>query len=409
MRFIFSLYLCFSISLLGFSQVHIGRLNHTNSKAVLDLENDVQGSLLLDFRLSEPDVLIKKPGGMLYYFDGMLYLSQGGIFPKWNVISPWVFNGNNSDGVSYPYFGRSGIGIGINTHAVGYNPALDYNYPTNFHVAQFSKEVTDDTFKSSSLLIGDTVSSSLNPNYEYLLIDNDEILTKKASGDAGVLKLQEFEGGKVFVGDEVSNSASLNVFGKVKERTGNIQPSSSVIMWYGDTTSTNFINGLGIGRMTGWGICNGKTYTYNGNNTETPNLQGRFTVGAGTRANKVENSTSTTAISFTQKTYGGLDQIFQHANEVAEHLHGPGNLETGNNDNTTHNHNHDIMKGSDSGSGLDDGGEQGVSESSKSLETRSGGDHTHSLTGGLDYTANPSAAMPNLPEYYVVVYLMKLK
>ena len=145
----------------------------------------------------------------------------------------------------------------------------------SLHVAQNGREVVSGSSKSSAILIGDVGSTS-----DYMLIDNDEIMVKNALGNPGVLKLQEMNNSQVDVGASNSNSATLNVYGKVKENGGNIQPSNTNIMWTGDVAAY-FPSGLGTGRMQGWALCNGGTYSYNATNYTTPNLQGQFIIGEG--------------------------------------------------------------------------------------------------------------------------------
>ena len=220
-----ALLFCFEYS----AQVHIGLLGNSDNHTVLDLNNQDNLGLLLD-TAGPIDINSIKPEGMLYYNKGYLWLSQSSSKPKWNVLSPWIYDGNPLNGTMFPNKGKSGVGIGINTQSTTYNSSPPYNYPANLHVAQNGREVVSGSSKSSAILIGDVGSTSA-----YMLIDNDEIMVKNASGDAGVLKLQEMEGvgtnkPQVDIGASNSNSATLNVYGKVKENGGNIQPSNTLIL-----------------------------------------------------------------------------------------------------------------------------------------------------------------------------------
>jgi hypothetical protein len=269
-------------------------------------------------------------------------------------------------------------------------------------VAQNGREIVSGSSKSSAILIGDVGSTS-----DYMLIDNDEIMVKNASGDAGVLKLQEMEGAgtnkpQVDIGASNSNSATLNVYGKVKENGGNIQPANTIIMWTGDV-ATYFPSGLGTGRMEGWAICDGATHTYNGTNYTTPNLQGQFIMGEGSSGGE----------SFSKGDIGGVDEIYQSENEIGKHNHDKGTLATGNAGDHYHTYNYSV--GTDSGSGISDGSTGGVtlSQGGTSETTPDGedGDHSHNINGNVanNSYSGGQQAMPNIPPYYVVVYLMKLK
>ena len=393
----FALSLCFEF-LAQDKGVHIGDIGKSDSTTVLDLNNQDNLGLLLD-SAGPIDINSIKPEGMLYYNNGYLWLSQSSTVPKWNVFSPWIYDGNHLNGTLFPNTGKSGVGIGINTQNPTYNSSPSYNYSANLHVAQNGREVVSGSSMSSAILIGDVGSTS-----DYMLIDNDEIMVKNASGDAGVLKLQEMNGAVVDIGVSTSNSATLNVYGKVKENGGNIQPSNTIIMWTGDV-ATYFPSGLGTGRMEGWALCNGGTYSYNATNYTTPNLQGQFIMGEGSSGGE----------SFSKGDSGGADEIYQSVNEIGKHNHDKGTLATGSAGSHYHTYNYSI--GDDDGSGISDGGTGGVTTSSGGSSTTtanpasSDGDHSHPLNGSV---ANNSysgfqQAMPNIPPYYVVVYLMKLK
>ena len=400
-----ALLFCFQYS----AQVHIGLLGNSDNHTVLDLNNQDNLGLLLD-TAGPIDINSIKPEGMLYYNKGYLWLSQSSSIPKWNVLSPWIYDGNPLNGTMFPNKGKSGVGIGINTQSSTYNSSPPYNYPANLHVAQNGREVVSGSSKSSAILIGDVGSTS-----DYMLIDNDEIMVKNALGNPGVLKLQEMNNSQVDVGASNSNSATLNVYGKVKENGGNIQPSNTIIMWTGDV-ATYFPSGLGTGRMQGWALCNGGTYSYNATNYTTPNLQGQFIIGEGVNPIITDNGgvlTFSGSESFSKGGFGGVDEIYQSENEIGKHQHSSGTLATGSAGSHSHTYNYSI--GDDGGSGISDGGTGGVTTSSggSSTTTSDGedGDHSHPLIGSVanNSYSGSQQAMPNIPPYYVVVYLMKLK
>ena len=140
------------------AQVKIGDANVPDPNAILDLTNGLDLGLLFDINSSIIDTAIAFPEGNIHYFGGNLFLSQNTNFPKWNVISPWVFDGDTMNGVSYPSIGRSGVGIGVNTLSSTYNPASGVdNYATNLHIGFGNKEVLNGLVgdKSSVILIAD--------------------------------------------------------------------------------------------------------------------------------------------------------------------------------------------------------------------------------------------------------------
>ena len=402
----FALSLCFeSLAQDYFKGVHIGTPGKSDSTTVLDLNNQDNLGLLLD-SAGPIDINSIKPEGMLYYNNGYLWLSQSSTVPKWNVFSPWIYDGNPLNGTLFPNTGKSGVGIGINTQSPTYNSSVPYNYSANLHVAQNGREIVSGSSMSSAILIGDVGSTS-----DYMLIDNDEIMVKNASGDAGVLKLQEMNDAGVDIGVSTSNSATLNVYGKVKENGGNIQPANTIIMWTGDV-ATYFPSGLGTGRMEGWALCNGGTYSYNATNYTTPNLQGQFIVGEG--QNRITTNaggalTYGASETLIKGNYGGVDELLQAPDELGKHSHGSGSLSMGYAG--SHHHTYKYSEGSDSGSSVSVGDEDGVTDEGGRSDTSDEGAHTHELNGNVadnSYSGNQQA-MPNIPPYYVVVYLMKLK
>jgi microcystin-dependent protein len=157
--------------------------------------------------------------------------------------------------------------------------------------------------------------------------------------------------------------------------------------------------------MEGWALCDGQTHTYNAIDYDTPNLQGQFIMGEGSSGGE----------SFSKGDFGGVDEIYQSQNEIGKHQHSSGTLATGSAGSHSHTYNYSI--GDDDGSGISDGGTGGVTTSSGGSSTTtanpasSDGDHSHDINGNVadNSYSGYQQAMPNIPPYYVVVYLMKLK
>ena len=396
------------------SQVKIGDANAPDENAILDLNNNLDLGLLFNINSSIIDTAIAFPEGNIHYFGGNLFLSQNTNFPKWNVISPWVFNGDTMNGVSYPSIGRSGIGIGINTLSSTYNPASGVdNYATNLHIGFGNKEVLNvGGTKTAAILIADDSSATGNPNYLTMLMDNDEILVKTNSGNPASLKIQDHLNASVQVGQNISNTSDLNVYGKVKENGGYVQPSKSIIMWNGNSSdNTLFIQsgsteGLGTGEMYGWAICNG--------NNGTPNLSGKFIVGEGSRNDiiRANNGSTITGGASNYAVLGsqGASLVMQQANQVATHKHGNSGLTHGNVD-ASANHNHHYHRSVESSGGDIDNccsENDGLVANPSDSYTGSAGSHSHTFSGSTATNSGTQQGMPNRPSYYVVVYLMKL-
>ena len=397
------------------AQVRIGSNDEPNSNAILDLNNNFNGGLGLD-STSSPNVADAKPAGMLYYGasvngpwnpEGNLYLSQDGNTAKWNVLTPWIFKGHLDKGVSFPY--TSGVGIRVNK---------TFPFYSILQIGQGGKEVNAGD-KSAALLIGDVSNTS---TYKYMLFDNDEIMVKNQDESAATLKLQEIDSGTVQVGQDLTTQSDINVNGKVQENGGDVMPKGTIIMYYEDITLNFDGNGLGINEMVGWGVCNGNTYNYFGT-TVSPDLSGRFIVGAGTKAKRTRDSDGSTistssSISYAQGQYGGYDEIRQKKEEIATHLHSVGSLSTS----SSGSHHHLYLYTEDTngwclgdclGTSLSPWpGTKGVVEGTTDYSTgaapSSWGTHTHSITGSTAYNVASPSSMTNKPRAVIVYYLIKL-
>ena len=399
------------------AQVKIGDANVPDPNAILDLTNGLDLGLLFDINSSIIDTAIAFPEGNVHYFGGNLFLSQKHNFPKWNVISPWIFDGVNENGVSYPSIGRSGVGIGVNTLSSTYNPASGVdNYATNLHIGFGNKEVLNvGGTKTAAILIADDSSATGSPssqNYLTMLMDNDEILVKTNSGTPASLKIQDHLNATVQIGQDISNTSDLNVYGKIKENGGYVQPSKSIIMWNGSSSDAALFEqsgpteGLRLGEMYGWAICNG--------NNDTPDLSGKFIVGAGSRNDIIRDNNGSTitgaASNYPVLSSQGASEVMQAANQVATHKHGNSGLTHGN-VSASANHNHHYHQSQEGGGGAIENccsENDGLIENPNDSYTGWAGSHSHTFSGSTAENSGTQQAMPNRPSYYVVVYLMKL-
>ena len=215
-------------------------------------------------------------------------------------------------------------------------------------------------------------------------------------------------------------------------------PRGGIIMWSGETTPE------------GWGICNGSSYVYEGNTSQTPNLADRFIVAAGNSydigdiggANSVQltvgqlpshthshtlstnNAGSHThAHSLATNSAGSHTHTFSLSTDIAgEHIH-----QIYANDRGTHsgqldgvgafrddaerlledwsdtirpagNHSH-IISGSINNAGSHKHTVSGTINDS--------GSHSHTITGSIDAVGG-SQAHENRPPYYALAFIMKL-
>jgi hypothetical protein len=245
-----------------------------------------------------------------------------------------------------------------------------------------------------------------------MLMDNDEILVKTNSGNPASLKIQDHLNASVQIGQDVSNTSDLNVYGKVKENGGYVQPSKSIIMWNGDSSDpalfeqSGTIEGLGKGEMYGWAICNGKN--------DTPDLSGKFIIGAGSRNDIIRDNNGSTitggASNYAVLSSQGASEVMQAANEVATHKHGNSGL-THENVDASANHKHHYHRSVESSGGDIENccsENDGLVANPSDSYTGSAGSHSHTFSGSTAENSGTQQAMPNRPSYYVVVYLMKL-
>ena len=143
--------------------------------------------------------------------------------------------------------------------------------------------------------------------------------------------------------------------GKIKEAGNILIPTGSIIMW------------SGINVPTGWALCDGQ----NG----TPNLQGRFILGAGKGQNLTERVVG---------QIGGLERVTLALNEIPTHAHNI-TYRTDNNTKTT------TYRGT-----------ANVAAKDTNLRRTGMNKTTTSTSAGSEQTHE------NMPPFYVLGYIMKL-
>lgn len=153
-------------------------------------------------------------------------------------------------------------------------------------------------------------------------------------------------------------------------------PSGIISMWSGSIATI----------PTGWAICDGTS--------GTPDLRGRFLVGAG----------GTYAVGAT----GGADTVALTEAQLPVHSHAAGALGTGG----AGGHSHGtgvgggfIIGNAGANNGFDGGG--AYFPTTSVANTAAVGDHTHTITGNTA-TAGTGGSHENRPPYYALAYIMKL-
>lgn len=179
------------------------------------------------------------------------------------------------------------------------------------------------------------------------------------------------------INGELNASAASNItfpadFGLV--------PSGAILMWSGS-----------IGDIpTGWVLCDG--------NNNTPNLRGRFIVGAGPNSYSVGDK-------------GGVDSVTLNKTQMPAHGHDEGTLATSSAG--THYHTYRATNGAtvsihldDNAAGSNSGLDNNTSRGGLSTRTNDAGAHTHTVTGS---TGSTGGGQPheNRPPYYALAYIMK--
>lgn len=348
------------ISLSVFSKTHaqVGIGNEEpESSSTLDLSNFTNKGLLLPTPVDKASM--SDAMGMLYFYDNRVYYRRSDAY---NAISPWryKFNGNISNDVFYNLGGN--IGIGLSDITV--SPLAPLHIETDIAL-----NLVDD----GSFIIGTTMSTNL-------AVNSSKIQTRN-TGSASDLQINE-QGGDVVVGSSFV-PANVKVAGKIQELHQpdatyfDLMPRGSIAMWYGETTDI----------PTGWALCDGGDYARSDNNglITTPDLSGRFVVGAG---NNGESN-------YPPHAQGGEDIVTLSEDEMPSHNHSiydPGH-DHGYEDRYNRDEESDATNDRDVAS---DGyrtryPDTDSAETGISLE-RTGGGESHE----------------NRPKYYTVVYMIKL-
>jgi len=369
----------FSFSLLticsssAFSQVGIGVAN-PNAGSILDLTNSANQSLLLPTSSIAPTTVSTfTASGMVFYYQDKLYFKTS---TGTNVLSPWVFDGVNANGISTP-----------STMPVGIGMAPLPSSPVFLQIAT-TTDITVST-STASLAIGTTTGN-------HVLYDDDEILVKTNATTAGTLKLQE-DGGTVTIRTGAANTTTTVVSangsidaagqGKILQNGLDLIPAGTILMWTGTVNASgNPI--VGGTPNTNWRICDG--------GSGTPDLREQFIVGSG------GDNATVAGTGYTSGNIGGENAHTLTVAEMAAHNHSGSTSSDGA-------HTHDVSSIPNGGEGyalvFNSSNEVYKWAHTGTVTSTSDGAHTHSLsinnTGG-------GGAHENRPPYYALIYIIKL-
>lgn len=178
----------------------------------------------------------------------------------------------------------------------------------------------------------------------------------------------------------ITPQGNVNVVsGKVQEGGNDLLPKGSIILWYG--TATNV--------PKGWVICDGKN--------DTPDLSGRFVVGAGGQ--------------YKERSSGGEASLKLEEKNLPPHTHEI-NLVT----EEAGKHNHEIPNVFYSTSTTSGGkavsmyhtyNDDELSKGLKWIESLDAGNHKHTIKGSTSEVGK-GQAFDNRPPFYALCYIMKL-
>jgi len=355
------------------AQVGIGNAT-PNAGSILDLTNGNDKALLLPTSTVTPSTVVGfNTAGMLFYYQDKLFLKTStGI----NSLSPWTFDGTNTNGISTP----SGMPVAIGLNATPSSPVL-------LQIAT----TTDITVSSStaSIAIGAFAST-------HMLLDNDEILVKTNATTGGILKLQE-DGGMVSIrSGAVATTATVLTAngsidaagtGKILQNGLDLVPTGTIVIWNGTVNASGYPM-MGATPNTNWKICDGTG--------GTPDLRERFVVGSG------GDNPLVTGSGYTSGNTGGEVTHALTVGELPAHNH------TGS---TTSNgaHTHDVSSIPNGGEGYT-GAYNSSNEVYKwahtgTVTSTSEGAHTHTLSINNN---GSGTAHENRPPYYALIYIMKM-
>lgn len=372
---------CNLLTISMFAQVGINTTS-PNNNSILDLDSNDKGLLIPRLTKAEMSAL-----------DATLTSTDAGMLVYCTDLNLFCYY-NGTDWISMPAWGQK----------------VDLSDPT-------AEQNISPTIMNSNSGVG---IGTTDPQSKFTVVGNLAVGKDSIAPTDGA-----YINGKVRMGDHagISNQlevgGSINARGKIKENGYALVPAGTIVLWYGSTVNI----------PDGWAWCNGGTATWEtGVSFTTPNLSGRFVMGAGNRGDITLDATGnvTTGLTYNHNPNekGGYDMVALNLEQMPEHNHF-GNTGTG----TPHKHGFVFTYASgmfapnDSGGGGADDDAFALGECENTGFTCDPSSHCEFSNLGVRMTSaiqnesfhthgiqnqGGNIAHKNLPPYYVLAYIIKL-
>lgn len=324
------------------------------STAILDLKSNNKGLLMPRLTSTEISSIADPAAGLIVYCTDLK------IFCYYD----------GTDWISLPAWGQK---INFGDTGAKQDVSARVNENSNVAIGTFPDPAQSRLTVAGNVAVGDNIAAPAEGAY---IKGQVKIGNAPDAGDVATLEVD---------GD-------INSQGKIKENGNDLLPRGAIIMWSGDVIPD------------GWALCDG--------NNGTPDLSGRFILGAGSRKQLTLNAdgSTTEALATTPhsiRSSGGYDFVQLSVEQMPSHNH-PGSIDQ------SGNHNHRLLYDTETGggamtylqkdcSGYDGGGCESNDSSRNGVE--SDGNHTHTLHINNSGSGQSHA---NLPPYYVLAFIMKL-
>ncbi|MBN2778240.1 MAG: hypothetical protein JXR36_11390 [Bacteroidales bacterium] len=278
-RFFTIFIFCNLLTLSMFAQVGINTTS-PNNNSILDLDSNNKGLLIPRLTKAEMSAL-----------DATLTLTDAGMLVYCTELNLFCYY-NGTDWISMPAWGQK----------------VDLSDPTA------EQNISPTIMNSNSGVgIGTTDPQSKFTVVGNLAVGKDSIAPTNGAYINGKVRM----GVNAGIDNQLEVGGSINAKGKIKENGYDLVPAGTIVLWYGSTGSI----------PEGWAWCNGGTATWEaGGNFTTPDLSGRFVMGAGERQLIKRDSTGNFVSYDSDSTFstgqrGGADKVELTRGEMPAHDH----------------------------------------------------------------------------------------
>lgn len=374
-HFLLALVICNLFAIGAYAQVGINTTS-PNDKSILDLNSNNKGLLIP--RLTKVEIsalsLVATDAGMLVYCTDL------DLFCYYN----------GTDWMSMPTWGQK---IDL------VDPTAEQNIIPNIMNS------------ASGVGVGTTDPQSKLTVLGNLAIGKDSIAPSDGAYILGKVRIGPDAG----INSQLEVGGSINTRGKLKEYGNDLLPAGSIVLWYGSTASI----------PAGWGWCDGSTYPKSdgSGNIVSPDLSGRFVMGAGSSGDQILKSDGTTSVgvpyNHIPNNIGGFDEVGLTVAQMPTHNHDYSLTNNGKTATDTHKHSWSWTTDGDfdnDGGGTNDTritlGDQppvifsvaDISSFNAIMRDRMDNNtHNHAI-----YPRGDNASHENRPPYYVLAYIIKL-